>query len=92
MERLSVGIEFLAFSAMVLHFPWSRCPRSAVQLLHPEASYQRVVIPAKLVPAGFKPGAGIQASFNAILDSRLRGMTDQHLSEKGNLDKDELKY
>ena len=66
-------IEFLAFSAMVLHFPWSGCPRPAVQLAQPSASYQPVVIPAKLVPAGFKPGAGIQASFNGILDSRLRG-------------------
>jgi len=73
MERLSVEIEFLVFSAMVLHFPWSGCPRPAVQLAQPSASYQPVVIPAKLVPAGFKPGAGIQASFDGILDSRLRG-------------------
>jgi hypothetical protein len=64
MERLSLGIEFLAFSAMVLHFPWSGCPRPAVQLAQPSPSYQPVVIPAK---------AGIQASFNGILDSRLRG-------------------
>jgi hypothetical protein len=73
MERLSVGIEFFPFSAMVLRSPWSGRPRPGVQLAQPEASYQPVVIPAKLVPAGFKPGAGIQAFFNSILDSRLRG-------------------
>jgi hypothetical protein len=48
-------------------------PAICCQLLHPEASYQPVVIPAKLVPAGFKPGAGIHASSKGVLDSRLRG-------------------
>jgi hypothetical protein len=37
---------------------------NAVQFAHPGASYQAVVIPAE---------AGIQAFFNCILDSRLRG-------------------
>jgi hypothetical protein len=64
MERLSVGLEFFSFSAILLHFPWSGCPRPAVQLAQPGASYQPVVIPAE---------AGIQAYFNSILDSRLRG-------------------
>jgi hypothetical protein len=64
MERLSVGIEFFPFSAMVLRSPWSGRPRPGVQLAQSEASYQPVVIPAK---------AGIQAFFNSILDSRLRG-------------------
>jgi len=64
MERLSVGVEFFGFSAMVFHSPWSGCPRLAVQLAQPGASYQPVVIPAE---------AGIQASFSGILDSRLRG-------------------
>jgi hypothetical protein len=45
------------------------------------------VIPAKPVPAGFKPGAGIQASFNGILDSRLRGNDGSTPFEKVNLDK-----
>jgi len=64
MEILSVRIEFLTFSAMVLHSLWSGCPRPAVQWAQPETSYRPLVIPAK---------AGIQASFNGILDSRLRG-------------------
>jgi hypothetical protein len=64
MERVSLGIEFLAFWAMVLHSPWSGFPQVAVRLAPLGASDQLVVIPAK---------AGIQSSFNRILDSRLRG-------------------
>jgi hypothetical protein len=86
MERLSVEIEFLAFSAMVLHFPWSGCPRPAVQLAQPSASYQPVVIPAPYRVRG-KLQPESRLLLTAFWIPACAGMTDQHLSEKGNLDK-----
>ncbi len=63
MENLVMGIEFLAFSVMVLHSRRPGYPRPAAQFAQAGASYRPVVIPAE---------AGIQASFNGILDFRLR--------------------
>jgi hypothetical protein len=63
MEKLSVGIEFLVLSAMVLHLH-GQVARDLLSNLHSLERYQPFGIPAK---------AGIQASSNGILDSRLRG-------------------
>ncbi len=57
-------IEFFAYSAIVLRSQRPGSLRPAVQFTQAETNDQLVVIPAK---------AGIQGSFNDILDSRLRG-------------------
>jgi hypothetical protein len=57
-------IEFLAYTAIVLRSQRPGSPRPAVQFTQAETNDHAVVIPAK---------AGIQASFNGILDSRVRG-------------------
>jgi hypothetical protein len=86
MERLSVGIEFFPFSAMVLHSPWSGRPRPAVQLAQPEAGSQLVVIPAPYQVRG-KLQPESRLFLTAFWIPACAGMTDQHFSEKGNLDK-----
>jgi hypothetical protein len=64
METVAMAIEIFAFSAMYSHSLRSGCPQRAVQFTQTRAIDPPAVIPAK---------AGIQASFNGILDSRLRG-------------------
>ena len=71
-------IEFLAYSAIVLQSQRPGSLRPAVQFTRAETNDQPVVIPAK---------AGIQASFNGILDSRLRGNDGSTPFEKVNMDK-----
>jgi hypothetical protein len=71
-------IESLAYSAIVLRSQRPGSPRPTVQLTQAETNDQPVVIPAK---------AGIQASFDGILDSRLRGNNGSTPFEKVNLDK-----
>jgi hypothetical protein len=64
MENVAMAIEIFAFSAMYSHSLRSGCPQRAVLFTQTRAIDPPAVIPAK---------AGIQASFNGILDSRLRG-------------------
>ena len=70
--------EFLAYSAIVLRSRRPGSPRPAVQFTQAETNDQPVVIPEK---------AGIQVSFNGILDSRLRGNDGSTSFEMVNLDK-----
>jgi hypothetical protein len=64
MENVPMAVEIFAFSAMNSHSLRSGCPQRAVLFTQTRAIDPPAVIPAE---------AGIQVSFNGILDSRLRG-------------------
>jgi len=92
MERLSVGIEFLAFSAVVLHFPWSGCSRPAVQLAQPAQAISLSSFRRNLSRQVLSREPESRILLRTFWIPACAGMTDQHLSEKGNLDKTVLKY